>query len=418
MTTQASGAVTGLGTGMRVRLSVMMFLQFFIWGAWFVTLGTFLAHELSASGSQISLAALTQSLGAILAPLIIGLIADQFFPAEKILAVLHILGAGLLWFASSAASFDSFFPLILIYMILYMPTLALVNSVSFRQMHNPETQFPSIRVLGTIGWIVAGQIIGWLAWEGSNSLELTFKMAAVAALLLGLYSFTLPSTPPARRGQRASVKEILGLEALSLLKSRSYLIFFLSSIAICVPLAFYYNFTNLYLNESGVEAAAAVQSLGQVSEVVFLLILPFLLKRLGLKRTLAVGMGAWALRYVCFAFGDGGSWFYLTVIGIVLHGICYDFFFVAGQIYTDKFAGENVRSAAQGLITLATYGVGILVGSLISGPIVDNFATADGHSWTQIWLIPAGIAAVVLIVFYVFFNDRTPEDDPRATARP
>ena len=296
-------------------------------------------------------------------------------------------------------------------MILYMPTLALVNSVSFRQMRDPERQFPAVRVLGTIGWIVAGVIIGWLGWEQSGQLSLTFKMAAVASLILGIFSFTLPATPPTRRGEKSSMREMLGLEALGLLKSRSYLVFFLASIAICIPLAFYYNFTNLFLNEVGVEAAAAVQSLGQVSEVVFLLLLPFLLKRLGLKLTLAVGMAAWALRYVCFAFGDSGALFWLLIVGLLLHGICYDFFFVAGQIYTNKFAGDRFRSSAQGLITLATYGVGILIGSLVSGPIVDSFATADGHEWRQIWIIPAVIAAVVLVVFLLLFKDRgTPTD--------
>jgi nucleoside transporter len=406
MTSDTGGVSQKLGTGIRLRLSAMMFLQFFVWGAWFVTMGTFLGEGLSASGSQISLAYLTQSLGAILAPLIIGLIADQFFSAQKILGVLHIGGAILLWIAGEVSQFALFFPLILGYMILYMPTLALVNSVSFRQMRDPEKQFPSVRVLGTIGWIVAGLIIGWLGWE-QGQLPLTFKMAAVASLILGVFSFTLPATPPTRRGEKSSMREMLGLEALGLLKSRSYLVFFLSSIAICIPLAFYYNFTNLFLNEVGVNAAAAVQSLGQVSEVGFLLLLPFLLKRLGVKITLAVGMAAWALRYVCFAFGDSGSLFWLLLVGLLLHGICYDFFFVAGQIYTNRFAGDRFRSSAQGLITLATYGVGILIGSLVSGPIVDNFATADTHQWRQIWIIPAIIAAVVLVLFLLLFKDRS-----------
>jgi nucleoside transporter len=287
-----------------------------------------------------------------------------------------------------------------------MPTLALVNSVSFRQMTNPEKQFPAVRVLGTIGWIVAGLIIGWLSWEQNDQLTLTFRMAAVASLLLGLFSFILPATPPARRGEKAAVRDILGLDALGLLKNRSYLVFFLSSIAICIPLAFYYNFTNLFLNEIGVQSAAAVQSLGQVSEVLFLLAMPFLLVRLGVKATLAIGMGAWALRYVFFAFGDTGSLYWLILVGLLLHGICYDFFFVAGQIYTDKFAGERFRSSAQGLVTLATYGVGILIGSLVAGPIVDRFVTTDGHSWSQIWFVPAGIAAVVLILFLLLFKDQ------------
>ncbi|MEU4420899.1 nucleoside permease [Actinoplanes sp. NPDC024001] len=402
-TAQPPGAIS---TPIRLKLSFMMFLQFFVWGAWFVTMGTFLDASLEASGSQISLAYLTQSLGAIAAPFIIGLIADQFFSAQKVLGILHLAGAAMLFWASTMETFAAFFPVILGYMILYMPTLALVNSVSFRQMTNPEKQFPAVRVLGTIGWIVAGVIIGWLAWERDGQLSLTFRMAAVASLILGLFSFLLPATPPTRRGEKATVHDLLGLEAVGLLKNRSYLVFFLSSIAICIPLAFYYNFTNLFLNEAGVRSAAAVQSLGQASEVLFLLLMPFLLVRLGVKMTLAIGMAAWALRYVFFAYGDAGSLFWMLLLGILLHGICYDFFFVAGQIYTDKFAGERFRSAAQGLITLATYGVGILIGSLVAGPIVDRFATADGHDWTQIWIIPAVIAGVVLVLFLILFKDQ------------
>ena len=346
---------------------------------------------------------------AIAAPFIIGLLADQFFSAQKVLGILHLAGAAMLFLASMMSTFAAFFPVILAYMILYMPTLALVNSVSFRQMTNPEKQFPAVRVLGTIGWIVAGVIIGWLSWEQQGQLTQTFRMAAVASLILGVFSFMLPATPPTRSGEKVTVRDILGLDAIGLLKNRSYLVFFLSSIAICIPLAFYYNFTNLFLNEEGVRSAAAVQSLGQVSEVLFLLLMPFLLVRLGVKITLAIGMAAWALRYVFFAFGDAGSLFWMLLLGIVLHGICYDFFFVAGQIYTDKFAGERFRSAAQGMITLATYGAGILIGSLAAGPIVDRFATADGHDWAQIWIIPAAIAGVVMVLFLILFKDRRVE---------
>jgi nucleoside transporter len=400
-----TGGLT-MGTGTRLKLSSMMFLEFFVWGAWFVTLGTFLAQALQASGSQIALAYLTQSLGAIAAPFIVGLIADRYFSAQKILGLLHILGGVLLFAASFISGFGLFFPVILVYMILYMPTLALVNSVSFRQMTDPEKQFPAVRVLGTVGWIVAGLIIGFLGWEQGGNLALTFRMAAIASLVLGVFSFTLPSTPPTQKGGSSSIRDLLGLEAVGLLKNRSYLVFFLSSIAICIPLAFYYNFTNLFLNEVGVSSAAAVQSLGQVSEVVFLLLMPVLFVRLGVKLTLAVGMAAWALRYVFFAFGDAGSLYWMLLLGILLHGICYDFFFVAGQIYTNKFAGDRFRSAAQGLITLATYGIGILIGSLLSGPIVDQFVVEGGHDWRQIWVIPAAIAAVVLVLFFILFRDR------------
>lgn len=396
----------------RFKLSLMMFLEFFIWGAWFVTLGTYLLQNLHTTGTQVGVAVLTQSIGAIVAPFIIGLIADRFFSAQKILGVLHLAGAALLWRASMAADFSSFYPSILTYMILYMPTLALVNSISFRQMQNPQKEFAMIRVLGTLGWIIAGLTIGWLQWEqkdtnGLTSLGLTFKMAAVASAILGAFSFTLPPTPPIKKEGKSSIGDMLGLEAIGLLKNRSYLIFFLASVAICVPLSFYYGFTNPFLNESGMKSAAGIQSLGQVSEVLFMLLIPVFFVRLGVKKMLAIGMFAWVIRYLFFAYGNGESSYWMLVVGIVLHGICYDFFFVTGQIYTDNLAGEQSKSAAQGFITLATYGVGMLLGSLLSGQIVDAHKTSDTlHDWQTIWLIPAGIAAGVLVVFLLLFRDR------------
>lgn len=391
----------------RLRLSTMMFLEFFVWGAWFVTLGTYLAADLGASGSQIALAFLTQSLGAILAPFIVGLIADRWFAAQRILGVLHLFSAVMLFLAGRQGEFGAFFVFALLAMISFMPTLALANSISFRRLTSPERQFPAIRVFGTIGWIVAGLLIGWLGWEAGGALENTFVMAAIGSALLGVYAFTLPHTPPEPGQGRVTVRDVLGLDALALLKSRSYLVFFLASILICIPLAFYYNFTNLYLNEIGVQSAAAVQSLGQVSEALFLLVMPLMLRKLGVKWTLLIGMLAWALRYALFAFGDAGSLLWLVIIGLVLHGVCYDFFFVAGQIYTDRFAPKHVRSAAQGLISLATYGVGLLIGSLISGPIVDAFLAADGaHDWRTIWLIPAALAVGVALFFAALFRER------------
>jgi nucleoside transporter len=390
----------------RVKLSTMMFLEFFIWGAWFVTMGTYLTKTLIATGVQNGNAYATQSWGAIIAPFIIGLIADRFFSAQKVLGILHLTGAALLYYITTIPNFEGFFPIILAYMIIYMPTLALVNSVSFRQMTNPSKEFPPIRILGTLGWIVAGLTIGWLGWEQSNSLVLTFKMAAVASLILGILSFTLPATPPAKKGQKTTLGDIMGLDSLGLLKNKSYLIFFIASVAICVPLAFYYNFTNPFLNEVGMKAAAGKQSMGQISELVFMALMPLFFVRLGVKKMLAVGMLAWVLRYIFFAYGDTGSNYWMLIAGIVMHGICYDFFFVTGQIYTDNLAGEKFKSAAQGFITLATYGVGMLIGSYISGPIVDKFKVSEtAHNWTTIWLIPAGIAAVVLVVFLAFFRD-------------
>ncbi|SMB98365.1 nucleoside:H symporter [Hymenobacter roseosalivarius DSM 11622] len=394
-------------SSIRIKLSIMMFLEFFIWGAWFVTLGTYLLRNLSATGTQVGVAFLTQSIGAIVAPFIIGLIADRFFSAQKILGVLHLAGALLLWRASSSTDFGSFYPNILTYMVLYMPTLALVNSIAFRQMQNPQKEFATIRVLGTLGWIVAGLTIGWLNWEQSGSLRATFLMAAGASALLGVFSFTLPATPPVKRGQSSSLGDMLGLDAIGLLKNRSYLIFFLASIAICIPLAFYYGFTNPFLNEVGMKAAAGVQSLGQVSELLFMLLIPFFFTRLGVKKMLAIGMLAWVVRYVFFAYGDGQSNYWMLIAGIVLHGICYDFFFVTGQIYTDNLAGERFKSSAQGFITLATYGVGMLIGTLLSGRIFDNYQLSEGvHDWRMIWLIPAGIAGVVVLLFLLLFKDR------------
>jgi nucleoside transporter len=394
-------------TGIRVKLSAMMFLEFFIWGAWFVTMGTYLTKTLSATGTQNATAYATQALGAIIAPFIIGLIADKYFSAQKILGILHILGAALLFYESKAPNFSVFYPGILAYMIIYMPTLALVNSVSFKQMVNPSKEFPWIRVFGTAGWIIAGVIIGRLGWEQSNSLSLTFLMAAIASLILGILSFTLPDTPPVKKGQKTTFSDIIGLDSIGLLKNKSYLVFFIASVAICIPLAFYYNFTNPFLNEIGMLKAAEKQSLGQVSEFLFMVAMPFFFVRLGVKKMLAMGMLAWALRYVFFAYGDVGNNYWMLIAGIVIHGVCYDFFFVTGQIYTDKLAGERFKSAAQGFITLATYGVGMFIGFTISGPIVDHYKTsATSHNWQTIWLIPGGIALGVLLLFLLSFSDK------------
>jgi nucleoside transporter len=388
------------------KLSVMMFLEFFIWGCWFVTMGTFLSQAFSASGGDIALAYETQSWGAIVAPFIIGLIADRYFDAEKILALIHILGGGLLFMCSVALGFDKFYPYILIYMILYMPTLALVNSIAFRQMKDPSKEFPKIRVWGTIGWIIAGLVISYgVGWESSQKLEYTFYLAAIVSVALGLFSFSLPKTPPKATNESPSLREILGLDALKLLKDTRYLVFFISSILICIPLAFYYQDANLFLNELGVENAAGVMTLGQISEALFILLLPLFLNKYGIKKTLIVGMLAWSLRYILFAFGDTGSNMWMLIFGIVLHGICYDFFFVSGQIYTDYKAGEKYKSAAQGLIALATYGIGMLIGFRLAGKITDQFVIDSGHDWTQIWTYPAIFAAVVLVIFILTFKN-------------
>ena len=396
----------------RFQLSTMMFLEFFIWGGWFVTLGTYLINNLEATGSQMAMAFSTQSWGAIIAPFIIGLIADRFFNAERILGILHIAGAVLLYLMFEADDFSTFYPYVLGYMILYMPTLALVNSISFYQMNDPEKQFSGIRVFGTLGWIIAGLVIslvfGWDAPEAraEGLLRYTFLMVSIASLILGLFSFTLPKTPPSSKGEKVKISDLLGLEALALLKGRNFLMFFISSVLICIPLAFYYQNANPFLAEVGMEDPTAMMTIGQVSEVLFLLLLPFFFKKFGFKITLLAGMLAWTLRYVLFAYGDAGELVYMLVIGIALHGICYDFFFVAGQIYTDSKAGPKIKSAAQGLITLATYGVGMLIGFWVAGQISDLYLNSDGsHDWKQIWLVPAAFALIVMILFAVFFKN-------------
>lgn len=395
-----------MNTSLRVKLSTMMFLEFFIWGAWFVTMGTFLAKAFSATGVQTGMAYNTQAIGAIVAPFIIGLIADRFFAAQKILGVLHLIGAALLWFAASSESFDKFYPYIFVYMLLYMPTLALVNSVAFRHLTDPATQFSQIRVLGTIGWIAAGLLIGNLQWESKNVLHYTFQMAAAASLALGVLSFFLPSTPPVvDRTAKISIRDILGLDAIALLKDTRYLIFFIASILICIPLAFYYQNANLFLNEVGVVNAASKMSYGQVSETLFMLLLPIFIARFGIKISLIVGMAAWVIRYALFAYGDAGDKMWMLILGIVLHGICYDFFFVTGQIYTNHKAGEKIKSAAQGLITLATYGVGMLIGFSLAGIISDKYVVNGAHDWFNIWMIPAAIAFVIMVLFQFTFKD-------------
>lgn len=397
---------------LRTRLGIMMFLQFFIWGGWFVTLGTFLSQNLNASGSQIGMAFSTQSWGAIIAPFIIGLIADRYFNAERILGVLHLAGAALMFGLYRAQDFTTFYPLVLVYMILYMPTLALVNSVSFRQMRDPSQEFAKIRVWGTIGWILAGLAISYLfSWDSAEAiaggaLRNTFLMCAIASLALGLYCFSLPATPPKAGTRKSGLKEILGLDALKLLNDRNYAIFFVASVLICIPLAFYYQNANPFLAEIGVANPTGKMTLGQVSEVLFMLLLPVFIHRFGIKITLIVGMLAWALRYALFAFGDAGEGVYLLLIGIALHGVCYDFFFVSGQIYTDARAGERFQSAAQGMITLATYGVGMLIGFWVAGLITEHYATAGGHDWQGIWLFPACFALAVLLLFLVTFKDK------------
>lgn len=382
----------------------MMFAEFFIWGAWAVTLGTWLGTTLQFDGREIGLIYGTTAIAAIVSPLFVGFIADRFFSSERVFSTLHLAGAVLLFSASEMTSFAGLYVVLLGYSLCYMPTLAIANGIGFRHLPDPDRQFPLVRVLGTIGWIAAGLVVGYLGVEDRN---IPLKIAAGSSLLLSAYGFLLPHTPPRPTPGPRSVGRMLGFDAFALLRDRSFLILFLSSVLISIPLAFYYNFTNLFLNESGVGNAAGKMTLGQASEVLFMLLMPLLFRSLGVKWMIAIGMLAWTVRYLLFAFGDASpAMVWMFYAGIVLHGICYDFFFVAGQIYANSKAPESLKNSVQGMMTLGTYGVGMFIGSLVSGWTVSAFTSADGlKDWDTIWLVPAAMALLVLILFILTFRD-------------
>ena len=399
-------------SSVRLKLSAMMFLQYFVWGAWYVTMGTWLGSTLKFSGAQIGLAAGTTALAAMISPFFVGMIADRFMATEKILAALHILGGIVLFVAATQTTFGGFYGVILIYTLCYMPTLALSNSLSFRQMADPGREFPPIRVLGTIGWIVAGLAIGTLGLEATAT---PLQIAGGASILLGLFCLALPHTPPLEKatGRRVTWADIVGLDALKLMGERSFAIFVIGSFLICIPLQFYYAFANLFLNEIHVSNAASKMTLGQMSEIFFMLVMPWFFRRLGVKWMLLVGMLAWTARYAFFAFGNNSELVWMLYAGILLHGICYDFFFVTGQIYVDTKAPGDLRAAAQGFIAFVTLGVGMFIGSYVSGQVVDAFADGSGHDWHRIWMVPAAMAAFVLVLFALFFRS---SDSPQASA--
>ncbi|MEX6686485.1 nucleoside permease [Danxiaibacter flavus] len=394
-----------MNLSIRTRLSAMMFLEFFIWGSWYVTMGTYLDKVLSATGDQIGDAYSAMAIATIISPFFVGMVADRFFNAERVLGVLHLAGAALLWYITTITNPNFFYWPMLLYSLMYAPTMALANSVAFRQMSDPGKEFASVRVLGSIGWIATGWLIDKVFKVSTDQLVFTFKMAAVASVALGLLSFFLPSTPPKAKGTKASFAQTLGADAFVLFKDRSFTIFFISSILICIPLAFYYSLANLYLTEAGLPDPTSKMTLGQFSEAFFILLIPFFFKRFGVKWMIAIGMIAWVLRFMCFGFGDSSSGIWMLYAGIILHGVCFDFFFVTGQIYTDSKAGIKIQSSAQGMITMATYGVGMWIGSLLSGYVKSFYSAGDIVHWKSIWMVPAGIALAVFVLFQLFFKD-------------
>jgi len=387
----------------RVRLGTMMFLEYFIWGAWYVTLATWLTTSLHFSGQQIGLAAGTTAVGAMIAPFFVGLIADKLFATQRVLAVLHLLGGVVLLLASMQSAFTGIYSLLLLYCLCFMPTLALTNSLAFRQMTDPKLEFGPIRVLGTIGWIAAGLLVGALRLESTAR---PLQLAAALSFVMAVYCLTLPDTPPLAREGRFTAESVFPKEARSLLKERSMAVFAIASFLICIPLQFYYAFTNLFLNESGVVNAAGKMTGGQMSELFCMLLIPWFFRRLGVKYMLVAGMLAWVARYVLFAYGNATDHVWMFWLGILLHGICYDFFFVTGQIYIDRKSSASLRAAAQGLITFITYGVGMFVGSWLSGAIVEHYTSAAGiHAWRSIWLFAAMASGIVLVLFLMTFSD-------------
>jgi nucleoside transporter len=413
--TMGPDANTPLDMGIRARLSTMMFLQYLTWGTWFVSLGSYIAANTGDRGAKIfqdgfiGRAYGTAAIAAMVAPFFVGMVADRFFATQKVLGFLHLVGAGILYYLSTVTSQSTFYIVMLAYFLCFMPTLALTNSLSFHHLPNPGRQFPGIRVLGTISWICAGQLTGAMGWGESNT---AMQMAAGFSVLLGVYCFFLPHTPPKNVGHAVTARDVLGLDALALMKRVPFAIFVLGSFLVAIPLQFYYNYTNTFLTNIGVENATGKMTYGQMSEIFFMLLMPLFFARLGVKWMLLVGMLCWAVRYVLFAFGNATDGMWMLYIGILLHGICYDFFFVTGQIYVDNEADERIRGAAQGFIAFVTLGIGGFIGAELSS-MVDRMTslttTQPSHDWKTFWLYPAAGAAAVLVLFALTFHDSKPK---------
>src|SRR5262245_41665775 len=389
----------------KTRLCAMMFLQYIIWGAWYVTLNTYLTTTLGFTGTQAGAAFGTTALGSLVAPFFVGLVADRFFATERVMATLYAVGAVLMFLLTQVTTFPAVYGLLLLFCLCYFPTIALTNAIAMRQVSDPGKDFPLIRVMGTLGWIFINLIVGFMKVEATTT---PFLLAMGASIVMSVFSLVaLPHTPPPARGQQVTLRRILGLDALAMMKDRSYLVFVIASVLACIPLTFYYSFTNLFLNEAGVNNAAGKMALGQVSEVGMMLLMPLVFRMASVRAILLVGLGSWALRYLLLAFGDAQAGVWMFYLAIVLHGVCFDFFFVTGQLYTDQEAPPHLRSTAQGFITVATYGVGMLIGSFLSGFVLDYFTTTVGtvvtRTWPSFWLSSAAMSfAIALLVLFFF----------------
>ena len=404
----------------RVQLSVMMFLQFVVWGSWYGQLSKYL-FAINFDGVQVGNIYATFSIAMIISPFLVGMLADRFFAAQKVLGVLNLIGAGLLFLLTQITDYDSFYWLMLLYCLSFAPTIALTSSISMRQMSAPEKEFPLIRLMGTLAWIAVTNLIGLMGWGDKNTI---FYISMITAIVIGLYAFTLPNTPPTIKGP-VGFGQIIGKDAFVLFKDRSFTIFFISSILICIPLSFYYAMGNPSITDAYKTAFIDANpgqplpksffienkmSLGQASEVFFMLLLPFAYRKLGIKWILILAIVSWIIRFLCFGYGNATSGEWMLYLGILLHGICFDFFFVSGMIYSDQKAGARIKSQAQGLISPATYGLGMYIGSVVAGYVQKMYTTGTGSNavtnWTNVWLVPAGIAAVVLLLFLILFNEK------------
>lgn len=396
-------------TALKKKLCIFMFLQYFIWGSWYVSMGAYLANTLKFEGAQIGLAYGAFAIGAMISPFLVGLIADRFFASEKLLAVLGILGGVVLCLLPRCTTFGSFYPALILYCALYVPTLALGNSLSLHHLANPKTDFPRVKMLSAVGWIAGLVALNLL--KGAES-PIQFYLAGGASIVFGLFSLTLPHTPPMKTGANVSLGEILGLDALALLKKPSFAIFIACMFLICIPLYFYFVNLGIYLTELKWDNMLVKTSFAQVSDVIFFLLLPFFLRRFGYKVTIFMGIACWVVRYFALSSSvdAGGAQTALIFTAILLHGACYDFLFIAGQLYVDDEANERIRGAAQGFIAFILWGIGAFVGTYLAGKVLAAHALATpvnglAHDWQAIWRAPAWGAAGVLVIFLIFFRN-------------